>query len=195
MPSFNGPVGRIHFEQRGSRANPPVILVHGLGCQLIHWPDSLIDGIVAAGLRCIMPDNRGTGLSDPIDAPAPAIEQLVAMQSDPSVVEPHFTLSDLAADVVALLDHIGQSGAHLVGLSMGGMVAQRTAAEHPTRVHSLTAIMSSSGNPDLPEPNEVAVSAMVAAQTAEGRDAVLTANRNVAKVIGGDEPQIRPSWG
>ena len=184
MPSFTARSGTIHFEQRGSRANSPVVMIHGGGCQLIQWPDSLLDGIVAAGYRTIVFDNRGSGLSAPIAAPPPSFDQILT-PSGAGAAQSAVTLADLAEDTVDLLDHIGQSGAHVIGFSMGGMIAQRMAFAHPERVHSLTLLMTSSGNPNLPNPEPQVVEALLAAQNAEGREAVIEASRALAKAIGG----------
>ena len=185
MPSFNARSGRIYFEQRGARANPPVLLIHGAGCQLVQWPESFIDAIVAAGYRAIVLDNRGVGLSDPIAADAPTLEQLMALAGDPGALAPAVSLSDLAADTVDLLDHVGQSGAHVIGVSMGGMIGQRMAIEHPQRVHSLTSLMSSSGNPELPQPSGEAIAAIARTLTATDRDEAIAANRDLGVVVAG----------
>ena len=88
--------------------------------------------------------------------------RIVANLADLSIHPPAYTLSDMAGDAVALLDHLGQAGAHVVGLSMGGMIAQTLAIEHPQRCFSLTSIMSSTGNPDLPPPRPEAFAAFIA---------------------------------
>ena len=159
MARFQARSGEIYFEHRGARANPRVVLIHGLGCQLVQWPDSLIQGLVGNGLCAVLFDNRDAGLSGGPGGPPPSLEALLAASDD---VTPDYTLSDMAQDTVDLLDHLGQGGAHIVGLSMGGMIAQRMAIEHPQRVYSLTSIMSSTGNPDLPGPHADAMAAAVA---------------------------------
>ena len=169
MPSFVHAGLRLHYEQWGARADPPVLLIHGLSCQIIHWPASLIDRLAAAGHRVIALDNRDIGLSSTVDAPAPSA---AAIAADPSAHPPAYSLSDMAADAVALLDHLGQAGAHLVGLSMGGMIAQTLAIEHPQRCFSLTSIMSSTGNPDLPPPAPAALTAFIADRPSDRAPAI-----------------------
>lgn len=159
MARFKARSGEIYFEHRGARANPRVVLIHGLGCQLVQWPDSLIQGLVGNGLCAILFDNRDAGLSDGPGGPPPSLDALLAAGD---AVAPDYTLSDMAQDTVDLLDHLGQGGAHIVGLSMGGMIAQRMVIEHPQRVYSLTSIMSSTGNPALPGPHPDAMAAAVA---------------------------------
>lgn len=185
MPTFRTHSAEIYFEHRGARANPRVLCVHGLGCQIVQWPDSLIDGIVDAGLCAVMMDNRDAGLSNGPEGPPPAVEDLLAAREDPSVLTPPYTLSDMAADIVALLDHLGQGGAHVIGLSMGGMIAQRLAIEHPARVYSLTSIMSSTGNPDLPGPDDQTVAALLGSVVAGDRETAIAQNIQAAKVFAG----------
>jgi len=185
MPKFNSHSGQIYFEHRGPRASPRVLFIHGLGCQIVQWPDSLIDGVVAAGFCAVVFDNRDIGLSDGPDDPPPSLEALLAARNDPSRLTPAYTLSDMAGDVVALLNHLGQGGAHIIGLSMGGMIAQRLAIDHPERVYSLTSIMSSTGNPDLPGPADEAVAALIGTTVADDVETAIAQNIQAAKVFGG----------
>ena len=166
MPRFSTKRGAIYFEQHGARANPPVLLIHGLGCQLIHWPRSFIRGIVAAGFRVIAFDNRDVGLSFCVDVEPAAPERILAARDDPDSLVAPYTLSNMAEDAVALLDHLGQAGAHVVGVSMGAMIAQRMAIHHPTRAFTLTSIMSSTGDPMLPTPSDDILASLVASVVA-----------------------------
>ena len=185
MARFQARNGTIHFAHRGARANPRVLFVHGLGCQMLHWPRSLIDGVVDAGFCAITFDNRDAGLSHGCDAAPPTLEQLLAASADADALDPPYTLSDMAADAVALLDHLGQAGAHVIGVSMGGMIGQRMAVEHAERVYSLISIMSSTGNPALPGPTPDAVAALMASMGSESAiDAIENALR-AARVLGG----------
>ena len=181
MARFKARSGEIYFEHRGARANPRVVLIHGLGCQLVQWPDSLIQGLVGNGLCAILFDNRDAGLSDGPGGPPPSLEALLAASD---AVTPDYTLSDMAQDTVDLLDHLGQGGAHIVGLSMGGMIAQRMAIEHPQRVYSLTSIMSSTGNPALPGPHPDAMAAAVAL-TEDNAETALARHIHAWRVWGG----------
>ena len=181
MARFKARSGEIYFEHRGARANPRVVLIHGLGCQLVQWPDSLIQGLVGNGLCAILFDNRDAGLSDGPGGPPPSLEALLAASN---AVTPDYTLSDMAQDTVDLLDHLGQGGAHIVGLSMGGMIAQRMAIEHPQRVYSLTSIMSSTGNPALSGPHPEAMAAAVAL-TEDNAETALARHIHAWRVWGG----------
>ena len=185
MAFFAAQSGTIYFEHHGARADPRVLFVHGLGCQVVQWPRSLIDGVVAAGLCAVLFDNRDVGLSHGVDAPAPTIEQLLAANVDPAALTPPYTLSAMARDAVALLDHLGQGGAHVVGVSMGAMIGQRMALEHPQRVFSLTSIMASTGNPELPPPTPEAVAALVASMGSESAEAAIENGIRAAGVLGG----------
>ncbi len=161
MPSFTRANLSLHYEQWGGRADPPVLLLHGLSCQIIHWPPRFIELLTNAGYRVIAMDNRDMGLSSRIDASAPTVADIVANMADISAYPPAYRLSDMAADAVALLDHLGQAGAHIVGLSMGGMIAQTLAIDYPERCFSLTSMMSNTGNPDLPPPTPEALAAFI----------------------------------
>ena len=189
MARFKARSGEIYFEHRGARANPRVVLIHGLGCQLVQWPDSLIQGLVGNGLCAILFDNRDAGLSDGPGGPPPSLEALLAASD---AVTPDYTLSDMAQDTVDLLDHLGQGGAHIVGLSMGGMIAQRMAIEHPQRVYSLTSIMSSTGNPALPRPHPDAMAAAVAL-TEDNAETALARHIHAWRVWGGGHFDSRES--
>jgi len=132
------------YERLGDPASPPVLLLMGGGAQLINWPDGLCAALVGEGLHLIRFDQRDTGRSTYFsDAPAP--DFAAATAGDFSSVS--YNLSDMAADAVGLLDVLGFESVHLVGASMGGMIAQTIAIEYPGRVRSLTSIMSTTGDP------------------------------------------------
>ena len=185
MPTLRSPEGEIYFEQRGSRADTPVLLIHGVGCQLIHWPDSFLDGIVEAGFRTIYFDNRDCGLSFEFDAEPPAITDLIAARENPELLTPPYRLADMAMDAIHLLNHIGQSGAHVIGVSMGGMIAQHLVANHPARVFSLTSIMSTTGNPAVGQPQPDAIAGLASNFIEMDREAALENSRRVGDLLGG----------
>ena len=185
MPVFKSSCGEIFFDQRGSRAAPPVLLIHGLGCQVVHWPDSLLDGFVDAGYRIVFFDNRDAGLTFEVEAEPPSIPELVQALENPEAIAPVYKLADMAKDAVALLDHIGQSGAHIVGVSMGGMIAQYMAFEHPERVFSLSLLMSSTGSPETPVPGPQVVGALATSIVSPTREQNIEATRNSDRLFGG----------
>lgn len=134
----------IAYETAGDPSDPPVLLVMGLGFQLIHWDDEFVEGLVRRGHYVVRYDNRDAGESTHLhDAPPPDL--MAAFGGDLSSAS--YSLMDLADDAVGLLDALGLDSAHLVGISMGGMIAQEVALRHPERVRSLTSIMSTTGDP------------------------------------------------
>ena len=149
----------LEYESFGREADPAILLIMGLGGHLTRWNLELCDLLVARGYRVIRFDNRDCGLSTHFsDAPVP---DLRALQNGQPVTLP-YTLDDLVADSVGLLDALGIQQAHVAGASMGGAIAQLAAANYPERVISLTSIMSSSGNPALPAPTPAAATALFA---------------------------------
>lgn len=150
---------QLEYESFGREADPAILLIMGLGGHLTRWNLELCELLVARGYRVIRFDNRDCGLSTHFsDAPVP---DLRALQNGQPVSLP-YTLDDLVADSVGLLDALGIQQAHVAGASMGGAIAQLAAANYPERVLSLTSIMSSSGNPALPAPTPAAATALFA---------------------------------
>lgn len=159
----------IEYESLGVESAPAILLIMGLGCQLIHWPDALCEELVAAGYRVIRYDNRDVGLSTRLErAGMPKLLRAGIASRLRLPVRAPYTLDDLAADAAGLLDALGIAQAHVVGLSMGGMIAQLLAAQHPVRVLSLTLWMTSSGHPGLPQPRLSLQMRMI--RRPEGRD-------------------------
>ncbi len=144
----------LEYLSEGPDDGKPLLLIMGLAGQLTLWPQGLCDRLVDKGYRVIRYDARDCGLSQkmedstPVDFPA--IMGALAQGQKPDVP---YSLDDMADDAVGLLDALGIDKAHVVGGSMGGMVAQLVAADHPERVLSLTSVMTTSGNPDLPGPD------------------------------------------
>lgn len=138
---------------QGPARAPAVVLIMGLGAQYLRWPQVLVDRLVADGFRVLRFDNRDCGESTWLDVlPVPRFSE--------SPFVPPYTVADMAADVVGLLDALGLGAAHVVGASLGGAVAQHLAADHAFRVRSLTSIMSSSGATDLPPPTPAATASL-----------------------------------
>lgn len=143
----------LEVDDQGPADGLPLLLIMGLGMQLVAWPDELVALLVARGFRVIRFDNRDAGLSQGFDAlgvPNLAVAGLRYMLRLP--VRAPYALADMAADTLGLLDALGIAGAHVCGASMGGMIAQHLAARHPQRVRSLTLMMTSSGARRLPQP-------------------------------------------
>lgn len=145
----------IHLEvdDQGPTGGEPVLLVMGLGMQLIGWPEPLVHDLARRGLRVLRVDNRDAGLSTSFDAAGVPNMMLATLRwvLRRPVASP-YTLADMAHDAVGVLDALGLRRVHVVGASMGGMIAQHLAASHPERVASATLIMTSSGARHLPPP-------------------------------------------
>jgi proline iminopeptidase len=143
----------LYYEESGDPDGPAMLLIMGLGTQMIAWPDALVDTLAAAGFRVIRYDNRDIGLSTHLHGASMPSPIRAVIAKTLGLPFPHaYALKDMAADAVALLDALDIARAHLVGASMGGMIAQIVAATYPDRVSSLTSVMSSSGRPGLPGP-------------------------------------------
>ena len=153
MPTVRANNIDIYYEESGPADGPVILLVMGLGTQMIAWPDELIEGLLSRGFRVIHYDNRDVGLSQRMDgAPAANLVWTMIKARFGLPMKPAYTLMDMMQDGIALLDVLGIAKAHIVGASMGGMIVQLMAAHYPERVSTMTSIMSSSGRPGLPGP-------------------------------------------
>ncbi|GAB0115389.1 alpha/beta fold hydrolase [Acidisoma sp. C75] len=141
----------LAYDSFGAETAETILLIAGLGTQMIRWTDSFCAGLAARDYRVVRFDNRDAGCSTHFAAQGPinfaALASALAKGRQPDLP---YTMEDMALDAIGLLDALSICRAHVVGRSMGGMIAQIMACEHPMRVQSLTSIMSSSGNPDLP---------------------------------------------
>jgi pimeloyl-ACP methyl ester carboxylesterase len=182
IASSVGP-GRIDvaYERFGDAGAPPVLLIMGLGTQMLGWPDGFCTELAGRGVHVIRFDNRDAGLSTHLTDSA------------------QYTLSDMGADTVGLLDALELESAHLVGTSMGGMIAQAVAIEHPRRVRSLTSIMSTTGDRSVGTPSQAAMDALLSPPAATRAEAIdLTVS--IVRVIGSpgfelDEAELRRRTG
>ena len=134
----------LDYEVRGD--GDPMLLVMGLGGQRVSWPKGFIDELVGAGFRVITFDNRDIGLSTKIASPPPTTRELMVGFVSPKRIRTDYYLADMAKDAVGLLDALNIGSAHVVGVSMGGMISQCMAIDHPSRILSLTSIMSTTGS-------------------------------------------------
>ena len=176
----------LEYETHGDKADPAILLIMGLGAQLTLWPIELVEALVARGFFVIRHDNRDIGLSTKfIEAGVPDMQSVVMALRGGKKPDIPYTLSDMAGDAVAVLDAARVTKAHVVGASMGGMIAQLVAVEHPARVLSLTSIMSTTGNPMLPPARPEAMAALTAPISPQASLAeVLTRGAMVSKAIG-----------
>lgn len=146
------------YDTFGEPTNPPMLLIMGLGTQMIRWHEAFCQQLAASGFWVIRFDNRDVGKSTKCEAagvPNVIALWLAARRGD-AVAAP-YTLAHMAEDAVGLLDALHVDAAHVVGISMGGMIAQTLAIQHPKRVQTLTSMMSTTGNPELPLPKAEAL--------------------------------------
>ncbi len=176
-----GPAGiDIAYQRLGNPDAPPVLLIMGIGGQSISWPDSFCHALAGRGLQVVRFDNRDTGLSTHMSgAPPPNLP--AALAGDLSSVS--YTLSDMSADAVGLLDAIGIGQAHVVGASMGGAIAQTMAIEHPGRVRSLTSMMATTGNMSVGQASPDALREVFGPR-AVTRDEVIQRSLRASRAVG-----------
>jgi len=152
---------QIAYDEQGDPRGEPVLLIAGLGLQLISWPDAFCKGLTEQGFRVIRFDNRDSGLSSKMDHfGKPNLHLAFFKTLFHMPLFSGYTLYDMARDAIGVLDALKIGKAHIVGASMGGMIAQIIAARYPHRVLTLTSIMSTSGRPGLPGPSLAASNAM-----------------------------------
>src|SRR5580765_3277312 len=156
----------LAYDTFGDAAAQPLLLIMGLGTQMIAWDEVFCERLAARGYRVIRFDNRDIGLSTKFnDAGVPDIGKMLGLAmagQDTSAVKVPYTLADMAQDAVGLLDALGIANAHVVGASMGGAIAQEIALRHPKRVRTLVSIMATSGAPGLPPPKPDALALLMA---------------------------------
>ena len=186
----------LAYETFGTAGDPPVLLVMGLATQMIGWPDDFCRRLADRGYYVVRFDNRDIGLSTHLnDAGAPDL--MAVLGGDHSSVP--YELADLAGDCVGLLDALGLDSVHLVGASMGGMIAQLVALQAPERVRTLTSIMSTTGDPSVGSPSDAAL-ALLLTPAAGDRDGAVQQVVDTYRVIGSpgfefDESALRDRAG
>jgi pimeloyl-ACP methyl ester carboxylesterase len=186
-------VGRgieICCETFGDRGDPPLLLVMGLAMQMVHWPEPLIARLVHRGHYVIRFDNRDRGRSTHTTVPTPSLIQLATRRFDPK----QYTLDDMALDTGGLLDALALDSAHVVGVSMGGMIGQMLAADRPRKVRSLVSIMSSTGNRRVGQPRPSIYRVLLRGAPRE-RAAFVEHQLRVLEAIGAPGDAIDPTLG
>jgi pimeloyl-ACP methyl ester carboxylesterase len=169
--AHNGSV-EIYYEAFGDPADPALLMVNGLGSQLINYRTEWVERFVARGFFAVRFDNRDVGLSTKFDAVSPQYRSAVEAIRDGQAVDTPYRLGDMADDAVAVLDALGIERAHVMGLSMGGMVVQQLAIDHPDRLLSMTSVMSSTGDRDVGQPSKEAFAALTAAPATDRVSAI-----------------------
>jgi len=151
MPKVKANNIEIEYETFGNASDNPLLLIHGLGSQMINWDEGFIQCLVDRGYFVIRLHNRDVGLSTKIEeAGEPDMMQAYLAIQAGKPFEPPYTLEDMANDAVGILDALNIEKAHICGVSMGGMIVQLLGLKHPTHVLSLTSISSTTGNPNIP---------------------------------------------
>jgi len=177
---------QIEVEDTGGADRPVVMLIMGLGMQLIAWPDALVQALHDAGFRVIRHDNRDAGLSDGFDHLGTGNVLWQGLRHRFGLpVHSAYGLQDMAADALGVLDALQIERVHVVGASMGGMIAQRMAATAPERVASLVSIMSSSGARGLPGPRADVLGLLMRRPPRGGEDALVAHSQRLIRLISG----------
>lgn len=179
----------IAYYRLGNADAAAVLLIMGVAAQSIHWPDDFCSALVERGLQVILFDNRDAGHSTHMTG-APPPDLPGALAGDLRSVS--YTLSDMAADALGLLDALGIERAHLVGASMGGQIAQTMAIQHPDRILSLTSMMSTTGNPAVGQPSKEALRELFSGAPAVTRNEVIEQTLRAVRVVGSPEFPSNP---
>jgi pimeloyl-ACP methyl ester carboxylesterase len=175
----------IEIDDQGLPAGEPLLLIMGLGMQLIGWPEELVQLLVSRGFRVLRMDNRDAGLSQGFDhLGVPNLPWAGIRRSLHLPLRPPYALADMAADALGVLDALGIPRAHVCGASMGGMIAQHLAARHPQRVKSLSLMMTTSGARRLPQPSNRVKFALLSRPSTSERAVVVAHLTKVMQIIG-----------
>jgi pimeloyl-ACP methyl ester carboxylesterase len=172
------------FEEFGERADPTALLIMGLGTQMVGWPDEFCAQLAQRGLHVVRFDNRDVGRSTHTDGPVPTIAQIVRRSRGAA----SYTLTDMAQDASGLLRELELAPAHVIGASMGGMIAQTLAAQHPEQVSSLVSIMSNTGNRFTGQPS-LRVYPLFLKRAPSGRNAYIAYYERLFEAIGSRLPR------
>lgn len=185
---------QIEYETFGNSSARPLLLIIGLGAQMIHWDDDLCQDLAKRGHYVIRFDNRDVGLSTKFEeAGVPNLVEIFGKIIQGEKVKPPYTLDDMADDAVGLLDALGIRKAHVCGMSMGGMIAQTVTIRHLPRVLSLTSIYSTTGNPEVPEPKPEVLGLLITPPPRE-REAYIEHMLRVFKAITGPGFAVDEKW-
>ncbi len=181
------------YDTFGDPANPPLILIMGLAAQMVVWDENFLRMLAAKGVWVIRFDNRDIGLSTKFpQARTPSVAEMIVTQLTRITIRVPYTLRDMAADTVGLMDALGLPAANVAGISMGGAIAQEIAIEFPHRVRTLTSIMSSTGDPKLPRATPKATAVLLRKTPAE-REAYLEQYVDSWHVLAGDAFPFDPA--
>jgi pimeloyl-ACP methyl ester carboxylesterase len=184
MPRIASNGVELEYETFGGTRAPAMVLIMGLGAQMILWDEEFCEALARRGHRVIRFDNRDVGLSTKLDdAGVPNMATALAAVAQGRLPSAPYTLHDMADDAEGLLGALGIDAAHVVGASMGGMIAQTLAIRHPQRIRTLTSIMSTTGNPELPRATPAAMQVLMTPAPTD-RTGFIEHHVEVSKVIG-----------
>ena len=185
MPQIKANGISIEYASYGPRDGETILLIMGLGAQMTRWPLALIEMFNARGFGVVTFDNRDVGLSHKFDEAGPAdIAAIMAQRAAGKTPAAAYTLDDMAKDAAGVLDALDIERAHIVGASMGGMIAQMVAANHAHKTLSLTSIMSSTGNPGLPPAKPEAMAILMTRPVSDDVEILASQSVKSQKIIG-----------
>ena len=173
MPKIRANGIELEYDEAGPADGVPFLMINGFGSQMTSWSDEFRQSLVASGLRFIRFDNRDVGLSQKWHGIVPDVRAVAAAMREGRRPEVPYTLNDMAADAAGLLDALGIGSAHIAGASMGGMIAQLVALNHPQKARSLISIFSTTSDPSLPPSSPEAQVALTAQPPATDRASVV----------------------
>lgn len=191
MPQITANDLTLEYDEHGNRNDPPMLLIMGLGAQMTLWPMEFVEALTGRGFRVIRYDNRDIGLSDKFDGEkVPGMVWHIIRKRIGFPPRVPYSLSDMAADGAGVLDALDIESAHIVGGSMGGMIAQLFAINHPEKVRTLTSIFSTTGNPKLPAAEKHAIEALTNRPTSMEEEVLVAHGMKISQAIG--SPAYRP---
>ncbi len=201
MPKIRANGIDLAYESLGRDSDPAILMIHGLNTPLTGWPDLLCNGLAARGFRVIRLDNRDIGRSTRLaQFGFPDLAAMMAKVEASETVRPPYSLDDMAADAAGLLDGLGIARAHIVGASMGGMIAQLVAINHPSKTKSLVSIMSTTARPGLPPADPDVIARLMTVSPSPSREDRIATAVAAAKAVGGprfqeSDEERRAYWG
>ncbi|HEX7726276.1 MAG TPA: alpha/beta hydrolase [Rhizomicrobium sp.] len=163
----------IEYDERGPKEGTPLLMIQGFGSQMTSWPIEFFNMLADAGMRVIRFDNRDVGLTQKWTGIFPKVQEIQQALKSGRKPDVPYTLADMASDAAGLLDVLGIESAHIAGASMGGMIAQLVALDHPEKTRSLISIFSTTSDPSLPRSTPEAQAALMARPESNERDAVI----------------------
>jgi pimeloyl-ACP methyl ester carboxylesterase len=163
----------VEYDEMGPKDGVPLLMIQGFGSQMTSWPDTFFGMLADAGLRVIRFDNRDVGLTQKWDGILPKTGDIVEALKAGRKPDVPYTLAEMASDAAALLDELGIESAHIAGASMGGMIAQLVALDHPKKTRSLISIFSTTSDPSLPRSSPEAQAALMARPEGTDRESVV----------------------